>query len=88
MTQIYTKKEIITAMKNCPQTQGQSVLQHGFSVKNYLFDLINHLKTRSALKYEYTISNTQLGQVYIIFKKIQMIQTRPLKILIKSLKII
>lgn len=42
-------------MKNCPQTQGQSVLQHGFSVKNYLFDLINHLKTGSALKYEWIL---------------------------------
>lgn len=42
-------------MKNCPQTQGQSVLQHGFSVKNYLFDLINHLKTGSTLKYEWIL---------------------------------
>lgn len=42
-------------MKNCPQTEGQSVLQHGFSVKNYLFDLINHLKTGSNLKYNWVL---------------------------------
>lgn len=31
-------------MKQCDQTKGQSVLQHGISVKNYLFDLLNHLR--------------------------------------------
>lgn len=31
-------------MKNTEQTKGLSVLEHGFMVKNYTFDLINHLK--------------------------------------------
>ncbi len=52
-------------MKECEQTKGQSVLQHGFSVKNYLFDLINHLRDDSLLKYnwilpEWLYSNREL----------------------------
>ncbi len=37
-----TKQELIQKMSECEQTKGQSVLEHGVSVKNYLFDLINH----------------------------------------------
>jgi hypothetical protein len=42
-------------MKNCEQTQGQSVMQHGISVKNYTFDIINHLKFGTPLKYEWKL---------------------------------
>ena len=42
-------------MKNCEQTQGQSVMQHGISVKNYTFDIINHLKFGTPLKYEWRL---------------------------------
>ena len=42
-------------MKSCEQTQGQSVLEHGISVKNYTFDLINHLKYNTPLKYEWKL---------------------------------
>lgn len=42
-------------MKDCEQTQGQSVLQHGQSVKNYLFDLINHLRNGTPLQYEWKL---------------------------------
>lgn len=42
-------------MKSCEQTKGQSVLQHGYSVKNYLFDLINHLRYDSPLKYDWIL---------------------------------
>lgn len=42
-------------MKNCEQTKGQSVLDHGLSVKNYTFDLINHLRKGTPLKYEWII---------------------------------
>ena len=38
-----TKQELIQRMSECEQTKNQSVLEHGISVKNYLFDLINHL---------------------------------------------
>ena len=40
---------------NCQQTKDQSVLQHGISVKNYTFDLINHLKYETPLKYEWKL---------------------------------
>lgn len=42
-------------MTNCEQTQGQSVLQHGESVKNYLFDLLNHLRNQHQLKYDWLL---------------------------------
>jgi len=42
-------------MKNCEQTKGLSVLDHGISVKNYLFDLINHLRNGDTLKYEWVL---------------------------------
>ncbi len=42
-------------MRNCEQTKGLSVLAHGISVKNYLFDLINHLKSGEPLKYEWKL---------------------------------
>jgi len=42
-------------MKLCEQTKEQSVLQHGISVKNYTFDLINHLRYNTPLKYEWSI---------------------------------
>lgn len=42
-------------MKSCPQTETQSVLDHGISVKNYLFDIINHLRHDTPLKYEWVL---------------------------------
>lgn len=42
-------------MKDCEQTKGQSVLQHGISVKNYTFDLINHLRFNTPLKYSWKL---------------------------------
>jgi hypothetical protein len=42
-------------MTECEQTKGQSVLEHGISVKNYLFDLINHLRSNTPLKYEWNL---------------------------------
>ena len=42
-------------MKDCEQTKGQSVLQHGISVKNYTFDLLNHLRFGTPLKYEWKL---------------------------------
>lgn len=37
-------------MKECEQAKGQSVLDHGISVKNWTFDLINHLRNGDELK--------------------------------------
>ncbi len=42
-------------MRSCEQTKGQSVLEHGISVKKYLFDLVNHLRNDSPLKYEWKL---------------------------------
>jgi hypothetical protein len=42
-------------MSECEQTKGQSVLEHGISVKNYLFDLINHLRNGTPLQYEWKL---------------------------------
>jgi hypothetical protein len=44
-------------MKSCEQTKGMSVLEHGISVKNYLFDLLNHLRNEAPLKYEWSLPN-------------------------------
>lgn len=42
-------------MKSCPQTESQSVLEHGISVKNYMMDLLDHLENGTHLKYEWKI---------------------------------
>ena len=42
-------------MKACPQTESQSVLEHGFSVKNYTMDLLDHLELGSPLRYEWKL---------------------------------
>lgn len=52
-------------MKACEQTRSQSTFQHGLSVKEYTFDLINHLRYGDQLKYswilpEWLIDNKEL----------------------------
>jgi hypothetical protein len=42
-------------MKACDQTKGMSVFQHGESVKDYLFDIINHLRNNTPLKYQWKL---------------------------------
>ena len=42
-------------MKACPQTESQSVLEHGLSVKNYAMDLLDHLEKGTPLKHEWRI---------------------------------
>ncbi len=37
--------------------KGLSVLEHGFMVKNYTFDLINHLNNNPSTKYTWNIPN-------------------------------
>lgn len=46
---------MISDMKSCEQTKVQSVLDHGISVKNYTFDLLNHLRYGTPLKYEWKL---------------------------------
>jgi hypothetical protein len=46
---------MISDMKSCKQTKGQSVLDHGISVKKYTFDLLNHLRFNLPLKYDWKL---------------------------------
>ncbi len=49
-------KELVEAMKNTYQIPGkQTVWDHGVSVKNYTFDLINHLRNGTPLKYQWKV---------------------------------
>lgn len=50
-----TKDELVKKMTECEQTKGQNVLEHGISVKNYLFDLLNHIRTGKELKYSWML---------------------------------
>ena len=42
-------------MKSAPQTNTQSVYEHGESVRNYMFDLLDHLEDGTPLKYEWKL---------------------------------
>jgi hypothetical protein len=42
-------------MKECGQTDKQSVYEHGISVRDYTFDLLNHLRNDSELKFEWKL---------------------------------
>lgn len=57
-------------MRNCEQTKGLSVLDHGISVKNYLFDLINHLKTGDSLKYDWILPDWLMSNKDLILSSL------------------
>jgi len=57
-------------MSECEQTKGQSVLDHGISVKNYLFDLINHLRTGTTLQYEWKLPDWVLENKDLILSSL------------------
>jgi len=42
-------------MKNCDQSKGQTIYDHGVSVKNHLFDLLDHLRDDKKLKYDWKL---------------------------------
>lgn len=50
-----TKEQVIDKMKSCPQTDNQSVYEHGISVREYTFDLLNHLKHNTPLVFEWKL---------------------------------
>lgn len=52
---MFNYKDLLQIMKSCEQTKGMSVYEHGISVKNYLFDLIDHLRLDTKLKYEWKL---------------------------------
>jgi len=47
--------ELIEAMKNCEQTKGMSILDHGNMVAEYSNDLVNHLYYENPLMYEWKL---------------------------------
>lgn len=57
-------------MKNCEQTKGMSVLEHGFSVKNHLFDVINYLRDGTPLKYQWVLPDWVLENKDIILSSL------------------
>jgi hypothetical protein len=57
-------------MSECEQTKGQTVLQHGESVKNYLFDLINHMRSNTLLKYEWILPDWFLDNKDLILSSL------------------
>lgn len=58
------------AMKSCEQTKGMSVLEHGTSVKNYLFDLINHLRNKTTLEFEWKLPEWVLENSNFILEQL------------------
>lgn len=50
-------------MTECEQTSGQNMIQHGTSVRDYLFDLIGYLQTgdSSKLQYEWKLPEKWFG---------------------------
>lgn len=48
-------KKLIEAMKNCEQMPGLSVLEHGEMVVNYYNDLLNHIRNKDELKYDWKL---------------------------------
>jgi len=43
-----TRDELHKQMQACAQTDGQNILEHGLSVCDHLFDLLNHLEGKDA----------------------------------------
>ncbi len=60
-------------MQNCLQTEGQSIFEHGISVKNHTFELINSLKTG--------ISNYKLPDWFFSYKEELLNNLYPLEII-------
>ena len=57
-------------MMSCEQTKGMTVLEHGMSVKNYLNDLISHLRDKTPLKYQWKLPEWVLENSEFILSKL------------------
>lgn len=57
-------------MKTHEQTKGLSLFEHGISVKNYLFDIINHLRYNTGLKYDWDIPSWLIDNKDLILKSL------------------
>lgn len=65
-----SKWDLFKKLKECKQTETQNVLEHGISVKNYLFDLISHLEFGSPLKYEWKLPDWILDNKDLIINSL------------------
>ena len=65
-------------MGNCEQMKGLTVLQHGESVRDYTFDLINHLRTGSALTKEWRLPDWVLENKEFILSSLPSDETMAL----------
>ena len=45
--------EAVANMLKCQQTETQTVYQHGQSVKNFLFDILNHIRNNDEMEYQW-----------------------------------
>ena len=50
-----SKKDLFKKLKECRQSESQNILEHGISVKNYTFDLLNHISKGTLLKYDWKL---------------------------------
>lgn len=50
-----TKLELISKMKDCPQTKTQNVLEHGYSVWRHMKELLDYLRLDKPLKQEWKL---------------------------------
>ena len=57
-------------MANCEQTKGQSVLQHGESVRSYTFDLLDHLKIGSPLTYDWRLPDWLIDNKFLFLESL------------------
>ncbi len=57
-------------MRECRQSANQSVLEHGESVRDYLFDILDHIEYGSPLKFCWKIPSWVYERKYFILSKI------------------
>lgn len=62
-------------MKSCRQTKNQSILEHGFSVKNHLFDLTSFLEKGTPLKFSWKLPSWLLENKDLILSNLPSKQT-------------
>lgn len=62
-------------MRNCEQTKGLSVLEHGESVKNYLFDILDHLQYGTKLRYEWRLPDWVISNKDLILSDLPSRET-------------
>jgi hypothetical protein len=55
INEVRSLAQLRSAMRNCEQTKGLSVLEHGLQVARYFDDLRNHVINSNPLKYEWRL---------------------------------